>query len=52
MSSGGAEEAADRALNSVKRKLDPTLSVEYQVNALIAEATDTSNVALMFAGTC
>jgi serine-protein kinase ATM len=50
MSSGTADEAADRALSSVARKLDKTLSVEYTVNDLIAEATDVVNLANMFAG--
>jgi len=50
MSSGTADEAADRALNSVARKLDKTLSVEYTVNELIAEATDTTNLATIFPG--
>lgn len=50
MASGSADEAADRALSSVTRKLDKSLSVEYTVNQLIAEATDLSNLALMFVG--
>jgi len=50
MSSNTAEEAADRALSSVARKLDKSLSVEYMVNQLIAEATDPSNLAKIFAG--
>jgi len=52
MSSNTAEEAADRALSSVARKLDKSLSVEYTVNQLIAEATDPSNLAKIFAGKC
>lgn len=40
----------DRALSSVTRKLDKSLSVEYTVNQLIAEATDLVNLALMFVG--
>lgn len=52
MSSGTADEAADRALSSVARKLDKTLSVEYTVNELIAEATDQINLATIFAGSC
>lgn len=51
MSSGTEDEAADRALNGVARKLDKALSVEYTVNELITEATDTSNLAQMFVGT-
>lgn len=50
MSSGTAEEAADRALSSVARKLDKSLSVEYTVNQLIAEATDPFNLARIFVG--
>ncbi|KAF8448998.1 hypothetical protein L210DRAFT_3618742 [Boletus edulis BED1] len=43
-------EAADRALNSVARKLDKSLSVEYTVNELIAEATDIVNLATIYHG--
>ncbi|EGN96752.1 hypothetical protein SERLA73DRAFT_93326 [Serpula lacrymans var. lacrymans S7.3] len=50
MTSGSADEAADRALSSVSRKLDRSLSVEYTVNALIAEATDIVNLATIFHG--
>ncbi|KAF5328889.1 hypothetical protein D9611_014266 [Ephemerocybe angulata] len=50
MDSGVAEEAADRALTSVSRKLDKSLSVESTVNELIAEATDVQNLAVIFAG--
>lgn len=50
MSSGTADEAADRALSSVARKLDKALSVEYTVNELIAEATDPANLATIFSG--
>lgn len=50
MSSGTADEAADRALSSVARKLDKALSVEYTVNELIAEATDLTNLATIFPG--
>jgi serine-protein kinase ATM len=50
MSSGTADEAADRALSSVARKLDKALSVEYTVNELIAEATDPVNLATIFSG--
>ncbi|THH11332.1 hypothetical protein EW145_g727 [Phellinidium pouzarii] len=50
MSSGMEDEAADRALNGVASKLDKSLSIEYTVNELIAEATDITNLALMFAG--
>jgi serine-protein kinase ATM len=50
MSSGTADEAADRALTAVARKLDRGLSTEYTVNELIAEATDPTNLACMFMG--
>jgi ataxia telangiectasia mutated family protein len=50
MSSGSADEAADRALSSVARKLDKSLSVESTVNELIAEATDPMNLATIFYG--
>ena len=52
MGSDTTHEAANRALSTVARKLDKTLSVEYTVNELIAEATDVANLALMFAGAC
>jgi len=50
MSSGSADEAADRALSSVARKLDKSLSVESTVNELLAEATDPLNLATIFYG--
>ena len=50
MSSGTADEAADRALSSVSRKLDKALSVEYTVNELVAEATDIANLATIYYG--
>ncbi|TFK73765.1 hypothetical protein BDN72DRAFT_956320 [Pluteus cervinus] len=50
MSSGSAEEAADRALSGVARKLDKALSVEYTVNQLIAEARDPGNLSVIFYG--
>ncbi|CCL98610.1 uncharacterized protein FIBRA_00612 [Fibroporia radiculosa] len=50
MASGTADEAADRALSAVNRKLDKTLSVEYVVNELVAEATDLGNLAQMYHG--
>lgn len=50
MSAGIADEAADRALSTVTRKLDKGLSVQFTVNELIAEATDVTNLALMFHG--
>lgn len=48
--SGQADEAADRALSAVSRKLDKTLTVEFTVNELIAEATDAGNLACMWMG--
>ena len=50
MSSGTAEEAADRALSSVSRKLNKSLSVQCAVNELIADAADVTNLASMFYG--
>ncbi|KAF5383511.1 hypothetical protein D9615_003617 [Tricholomella constricta] len=50
MSSGSAEEAADRALSSVARKLDKSLSVQTVVNQLVTEATDIRNLAQIFYG--
>ena len=50
MASGATDEAADRALSTVARKLDKTLSVEYTVNELITEASDPANLALMYIG--
>ncbi|CDO73330.1 hypothetical protein BN946_scf185008.g93 [Trametes cinnabarina] len=50
MASGAADEAADRALSTVARKLDKTLSVEYTVNELITAASDPANLALMYVG--
>ena len=52
MASGATDEAADRALSTVARKLDKTLSVEYTVNELITEASDPANLALMYIGQC
>lgn len=46
----GTAESADRALSSVARKLDQALSVEYTVNALIAEAKDVVNLATIYHG--
>ena len=50
MSATVADEAADRALSSVVRKLDKALSVQFTVNELIAEATDIRNLGLMYYG--
>ncbi|KAK4049560.1 Serine/threonine-protein kinase tel1 [Microbotryomycetes sp. JL201] len=41
---------ADRALSTVKAKLDTHLSVEYTVNQLIQEATDFTHLARIFQG--
>ncbi|KAH7327711.1 hypothetical protein B0J17DRAFT_620413 [Rhizoctonia solani] len=43
-------EAADRALSSVARKLETSMSVEYTVNDLIATATDPANLSQLFVG--
>lgn len=50
IASGTAGVAADRALSAVRRRLDKTLSVEYTVNELVAEATDLENLAQMYYG--
>ncbi|KAI4520947.1 hypothetical protein K525DRAFT_239712 [Schizophyllum commune Loenen D] len=50
LDSGVSVESADRALMSVARKLDGSLSVEFTVNELIAEATDMQNLATIFCG--
>ncbi|PIL25206.1 hypothetical protein GSI_13095 [Ganoderma sinense ZZ0214-1] len=50
MASGATDEAADRALSAVARKLDKTSSVEYTVNELITEASDSANLGLMYIG--
>ena len=50
MNSGSEDEAADRALNGVARKLDKSLSVEYTVNELISEAMDVGNLAMLYVG--
>lgn len=50
MDSGVVDEAADRALTSVARKLEKGLSVEYTVNELISEATNPAILANMFPG--
>lgn len=52
MNSAGAEEAADRALSAVARKLDAALSVEHTVNELIHEASDPANLCMMYHGQC
>jgi len=41
---------AERALTSVSRKLDASLSVEYTVNELINEATDIASLSRIFPG--
>jgi len=43
-------EAADRALTSVARKLDASISVEYVVNDLIMTAANEKNLARIFQG--
>lgn len=43
-------EAADRALSSVARKLDRSMSVEYTVNELITTAMDPANLSRIFWG--
>lgn len=43
-------QGAERAINSVARKLDPYLSVEYTVNELINAARDPANLARIFYG--
>jgi len=50
MESNTADEAADRALSSVNRKLDKSLSVEYTVNQLVADAMDSVNLSHMYSG--
>ncbi|VDB84870.1 unnamed protein product [Peniophora sp. CBMAI 1063] len=50
MNSANAEEAADRALSAVTRKLDTALSVEHTVNELIHEASDPANLCMMYTG--
>ncbi|KAG9224022.1 hypothetical protein CCMSSC00406_0004362 [Pleurotus cornucopiae] len=44
------QELADRTLSSVARKLDKSLSVEFTVNELLAEAMDPNNLGAMFVG--
>lgn len=50
MSSGTEEEAADRALSSVARKLDKALSVQYTVNQLVTDATHDDNLGIIYSG--
>jgi len=45
-----AEEQADRALGSVRQKLDKSLSVSHNVNDLISQATDPNNLSKLFQG--
>lgn len=49
MSNSTVEESADRALSGVARKLEKTLSVEFTVNQLVAEATDVGNLSSIYA---
>lgn len=44
------KQEANRALNSVRRKLDQSLSIEYVVNDLITSATDPMNLGQIFVG--
>lgn len=50
LESDTVEESCERALGSVSRKLDKTLSIEYTVNELIVAAMDTSNLGLIYPG--
>jgi len=50
MDSGTAEEAADRALSGVARKLDKTLSVAAAVRGLVTEARDPANLSTIYHG--
>lgn len=45
-----AGDNADRAIKSVRHKLDKSLSVQYTVNELITSATDEQNLCLIFGG--
>lgn len=44
------DEDADRALTSVRIKLDKSLSIEYTVNDLIQQARDPANLGSIFVG--
>lgn len=44
------EKQAERALTSVARKLNNTLSVSHDVNELIAQATDVNNLGKIYHG--
>jgi hypothetical protein len=44
-------QGADRAISSVTRKLDTSLSIEYTVNDLIIMAKSPANLARLFVGT-
>lgn len=50
LESDAADESADRALSSVTRKLDTSMSVEYVVNDLITTAMDVANLSQIFWG--
>lgn len=50
LSAGTADEAAERALNSVTRKLDKGLNVMETVQTLISDATNDANLANMYIG--
>jgi ataxia telangiectasia mutated family protein len=45
-----AVEKADRILSRIRQKLRQDLSVEYQVNQLVQEARDNTNLARIFSG--
>lgn len=50
MKSDSVQEAADRALSGVARKLSSHLSVEHTISELITEAMEPTNLAYLFAG--
>ena len=43
-------QGAERAIKSVARKLDGSLSIEYTVNELIVQARDPKNLSCIFVG--
>ena len=51
MASDTVDKLAERALASVARKLDKNLSVSHDVQELISQATDESNLANIYFGT-
>ena len=50
LSAGTAEEAAERALSSVTRKLDKNLDIKETIQALLSDATNDANLANMYIG--